>query len=256
MDTLKIKLRRLLQKVVFRYFFPQQPPLEWLLRNLNDQLEEVVFLQIGANDGITGDPSARYKRRENWRGILVEPQPGAYSRLVENFPEDRYYKANCAIGTASGTCPLYRLGFTEARWANGLASFQKDTIARHFADGYIQRKAEQEEGIRIPPDANPDDYITSDPVETLTLEQLMQRAGNPEVNAAFIDVEGYDFEILKLLDLESEALKIVIYENKHLSADDREAATHWLAARGYKVFHCGPNSIALRRLFVPLTWGL
>ena len=33
------------------------------------------FVQVGANDGIYGDPLRTYIERHHWRGILVEPSP-------------------------------------------------------------------------------------------------------------------------------------------------------------------------------------
>ena len=32
-----------------------------------------TFVQIGSNDGIKNDPLHRYIKKNNWKGILVEP---------------------------------------------------------------------------------------------------------------------------------------------------------------------------------------
>lgn len=43
------------------------------------------FIQVGANDGIHGDPLRAYIERHHWHGILVEPQPDVFARILENY---------------------------------------------------------------------------------------------------------------------------------------------------------------------------
>lgn len=43
-----------------------------------------TFIDIGANDGITLS-NTRALAERGWKGVLVEPSPKAYARLVENY---------------------------------------------------------------------------------------------------------------------------------------------------------------------------
>jgi Methyltransferase FkbM domain len=43
------------------------------------------FLQVGAYDGVIDDPLHERVREGNWHGILVEPQPSHFRRLLENY---------------------------------------------------------------------------------------------------------------------------------------------------------------------------
>src|SRR5579862_2865434 len=54
--------------------------------NLSRALPEPMFVKIGANDGITGDPcSDILLAHTNWRGLLIEPVPYCFERLQKNF---------------------------------------------------------------------------------------------------------------------------------------------------------------------------
>jgi hypothetical protein len=66
------------------------------------------FLQVGALDGVVDDPLHRYVRARNWHGILVEPQPFHFRRLVENYAglEDLRF-VNAAITEQVGLRDLY-----------------------------------------------------------------------------------------------------------------------------------------------------
>jgi hypothetical protein len=59
-----------------------------------------MFLQIGAYDGLAGDPLRPIVAEdERWYGILVEPQPQAFERLQRNYRDaaHRLVFLNCAI---------------------------------------------------------------------------------------------------------------------------------------------------------------
>jgi len=69
------------------------------------------FIQVGANDGIYGDPLRAYIERHHWHGILVEPQPDVFARLIENYSgsrENLIFK-NIAISPDQSTLRLYRV---------------------------------------------------------------------------------------------------------------------------------------------------
>jgi hypothetical protein len=69
------------------------------------------FVQVGANDGVYGDPLRAYIERHHWRGILVEPQPDVFARLVENYRGscDNLIFENVAISPDEHILRLYRV---------------------------------------------------------------------------------------------------------------------------------------------------
>src|SRR5215472_17798567 len=46
---------------------------------------ELVFIQVGAFDGISTDPLRKYIHACGWRGVLIEPQPQPVTRLRELY---------------------------------------------------------------------------------------------------------------------------------------------------------------------------
>src|SRR4051794_31449454 len=77
--------------------------------NLSKVLSEPVFVKIGANDGITGDPcSDILLTNTNWRGLLIEPVPYCFDRLRANFQDSRRFcLEQVAIGASAGEVTFY-----------------------------------------------------------------------------------------------------------------------------------------------------
>src|SRR5262245_12222347 len=65
----------------------------------------VTFVQIGAYDGVAGDPIRSLVLESNgWRGVMVEPQPSAFNRLRRNYSDQasRLTFLNVAISDGIG----------------------------------------------------------------------------------------------------------------------------------------------------------
>ena len=45
------------------------------------------FVQIGAYDGISNDPVYPHLKNKRWKGILIEPVPYIFNRLLESYKE-------------------------------------------------------------------------------------------------------------------------------------------------------------------------
>src|SRR5271166_6111911 len=81
--------------------------LELLLTKVSAERAGFYFIQVGANDGLKDDPLRRFVSKYHWRGILVEPQPQVFERLVKNYEaEKQLVFENVAIDDADGTARL------------------------------------------------------------------------------------------------------------------------------------------------------
>ena len=121
---------------------------------------------------------------------------------------------NAAINDKNGVMPFYKLSFTNEVWATGLASFEKSNIQKHIDQGYVDRKSIKS-GISLP--SSKDEYIEEIEISTITFEKLLEDFQIENVNLLCIDVEGFDYNILKLFDFKKYSPEIVLYESKHLS---------------------------------------
>ena len=55
------------------------------LKSLAHLNEPIFFMNIGANDGLAGDPLREFIVTKGWNGILVEPVDYVFQRLVKAY---------------------------------------------------------------------------------------------------------------------------------------------------------------------------
>lgn len=183
---------------------------------------DVCFVQIGGFDGRSGDPLYPFITDLHWKGVIVEPQPDAFEALSATYAaEPQVRLENAALANREGTRTLWRIrrGVSGLPgWAPQLASFDRDQILRHRAQ--IPNIEALLEGIDVP---------------CITLDAVLTRSGLPKLDVLQIDVEGFDFEVVKMVDFTRHRPAIVRYEHAHLSADDREACIALLVEQGYRI---------------------
>lgn len=195
--------------------------------------EGIFFIEIGANDGVSVDPMHSFIVRDSWKGILVEPVPYVFKRLKENYRNNKDLKLeNVAIAEKDGEMDFYSLEKTEN---DNLPDFY-DRI------GTFDYKVMEYHKHAIP---NIEDFIKIIKVPTLTFMSLLKKHNVKKVNVVMIDTEGYDYEIIKLIDFNNISPDIILFENKHLLNQDHKACCELLETKGYKVYGEGGNTIAV-----------
>lgn len=198
------------------------PSLDLVLAHHLQTRPDVTFVQIGAFDGRQSDPLYQFITRYHWRGVLVEPMPDAFAKLKEAYRnEPQVILENVAIAQSNGTKTLYHLRRDAPglpTWAPMLASFDRDVVLRH--------------GAQIPGIA---DLIATTEVPCRSLASLLSQTGLGQCDLLQIDAEGWDYEILKLIDFTQHKPAIINYEHAHLNQDDWDAAIGLLVRNGYRV---------------------
>lgn len=205
------------------------------------QGENIFCFQVGANDGKNNDPVYKYFKTFGWKGLLVEPQVDVFrDGLTKTYQgNSNVILENVALANQEGELPFYRVAISKARWATGISIFDKKSLLGHIENGYIIRKA-KEEGVQIPSD--PEKIIEIVNVPTATVDSLFKRHGISRLDVICIDTEGYDFEILKLIDFKKYSPELILFESKNLSDSDFIAAKNLLKKLaiiffGKKVIH-------------------
>jgi FkbM family methyltransferase len=184
----------------------------------------VTFVQVGANDGVFGDPLRSYITTFPWRGILVEPQPDVFARLVRNYAPyaDRLILENTAISSDRAELVLYKAPPDQRLddvYTSSVASSDPGTIARQL--GISEKQL-----VRI---------VTP----SLTLDALLAKHGLKQMHILQIDVEGHDWQVLRTLDLERVRPSIIQFESGHLSIADCDSAVEHLTKNGYQIYWGG-----------------
>jgi FkbM family methyltransferase len=193
------------------------------------------FVQVGANDGDGMDPLRDQITSRRWHGIMIEPVPYIFDRLAERHGADpRLTLVNAAIADEDGHRDLYYLAAADddaplPDWYDKLGSFQRDVIVKH-------RPA-------IP---DFDRRLQTASVPCMTFETLCRTHGVTYIDLVQIDTEGYDFEILKLIDLDQLRPVLLMYEHLHFDEATRSACSEYLTSHGYEEVSDAVNTIALR----------
>lgn len=127
------------------------------------------FVEIGGYDGLRHSNTLALEQSYGWTGLLVEPNPLLYPKLVANRPDCKH--ANVAIGPNEGTS-----NFIIGDTFSGLVEFMpEDWYAEHRRRG------------------NPFTYV-----QTITLSHLFDANFCPlMIDYLSLDVEGAEYAILE-----------------------------------------------------------
>lgn len=199
--------------------------LEYIVYHHLEKIKERPFfiVQIGAFDGTSFDDAVNeFLRDSRFRGLLVEPQPAVFSRLRNEYEGNgRVILENAAVAAEDGEVTLYTFDTSDPElpnWFEGCASFDKE-VALKFADRYPKAR----------------ENLRSIQVLGLTLQSLLSKHQFQEVDFLQIDVEGFDYEVIKMVDFKNCKPAIIRFEKLHLSSDDLERCYDLLITNGYKI---------------------
>ncbi|MBI5686969.1 MAG: FkbM family methyltransferase [Verrucomicrobia bacterium] len=249
---LRTLIRQAMSSMLERYGYEVRKPLDIFKRNpdrvltphirvlldlLSRPRSDFFFVQLGANIGGAGDPIYEVVRRHKLAGLLVEPQTAAFAKLKAAYGQmEQVILENVAIAPQRGSMTLYKLNPKYTHLypydPSGIASFSADHIIKH-----------------VPGGASIPDLIIEETVKTVPLSELLEAHHVQRIDLLQIDTEGYDFEILKMVDFRRFQPTLINLEHLHLSPADCEACLELLLAQGYRV-HFGPDDIVAYR---PLT---
>ncbi|QDV79506.1 FkbM family methyltransferase [Botrimarina mediterranea] len=183
---------------------------------------EITFLQVGAFDGEEGDAIVHLIENYPARGVLVEPQPRVFARLCKRHERrNDLTLVNAAIDSEGGSRPFYLAKDADVQFA----SFDRGHLLRH--------------GL------NHNEIEVVD-VECLTINDVLDRAGMESVDLVQVDAEGHDYAILRSIDLERVAPRVIRFEHRHF---DRGDLTEWvdtLAEHNYRFLTEKLDVLAIR----------
>ena len=230
----------------YKYFYsPSKGSISAFLDDFSKLHNKVTVIQIGANDGITHDPIHKFIKRDKWKGVLLEPQKHVFPTLEKLYARDKEISTlNAALGDSDGKTKLYKIGFSNSRWATGLATFNKEVLEEAFENGYVEKWA----GIdNTPIPTNKEEQIVAEEIQVISTDTLLKSNKLNRVDFLQIDTEGFDFEVIKLflgntLDIKPSG---IIYEHFHLSENDIKNCESFLQSHGYITKKFGGNTAAL-----------
>ena len=193
----------------------------------------VKLIIVGANDGLSFDDLFQSLDPALVSGLVVEPSPKYFELLrgnLKNFTGLRFF--NCAINVDSTKLNLYQLNETGLSklpsWGKGIGSLSVDHLMKF-------------------------DRIELDDIEILEVEgihfmQLIQ--DNPtfrEIDYLQIDTEGFDAEIIKMIDFTQFYVQIIKFEWVNINIREQEDVLKIFESNGYFCFRDKSDMVALNK---------
>jgi FkbM family methyltransferase len=193
-------------------------------------LDTFWAVQIGAHDGVSFDPVREYITSYKFPALLVEPQPDIFARLKENYRGfDNVVLENTAVAHQDGTMTLYRFaaGPDTPYEASCLASWSKEVLERnpHGMSGKIEE-------IQVP---------------GTTLSGLLKKHAIQTIGLLQIDTEGFDFDVIKMVDFSRYKPAIINLEDGFLDRTERTACFTLLCQHGYRILRNGIDIVAYQQ---------
>jgi FkbM family methyltransferase len=195
----------------------------------NNKKGNVRFLQIGAMDGVKHDDIYSYVVSNGWKGVLVEPLPDMFEKLLNNYQDHTGLQFECsAITNKPGKENIFRvppeLIGTEGvpDWMEGCSTLRP----ANYIDDVLN--------VAVPVEIN-----------GITIEQLYEKYGS-QYDLVQVDTEGYDYDIF--LQLIQNGLTADVYkiEIAHITYTKAVWMRWVLENHNYKTFIDGYDLIAYR----------
>lgn len=195
--------------------------LDLLLTRLATERPNFLFVQVGANDGLTDDPIRQYVTRYHWRGLLVEPQPRVFQALLRNYEQEKQLAfENAAIAATDGTIRMYVADHQDEK-ANltVFASLKKEALVR----GLGTPKAA---GVRV--------QVKEVEVSALSVRTLLAKHRVTAVDLLQSDVQGYDREVVEQFLATGVKPTVIHFEHCHTPRAELLALYRRLVKEGYR----------------------
>ena len=158
---------------------------------------------LGAHIGIhIKDEISKIKDRSV---LLVEPVPHNISAINENLKEFKnIHLEPVAVSSVRETKDFFFVKSTsinklKKHWASGIGSFNKNHLLNHRTKRFLIEE----------------DDIDKIPIKTVKFEDLIEKYSITEIDKILIDIEGYEYEILKDMDLKKVRINSILFEYKH-----------------------------------------
>ena len=230
---------------------PTRSTLEVALSVLLQQQGSVAIVQVGANDGRTGDPLHSFvmAHANQTRCVLIEPQSQLIPMLTDAYAAHPDVTiVNKAVGpeaalTLYAVHPRawpdlrvpYAKGWPIYRAPTGIASADR-TRVRMWINRYYEGDLPSEsllEPIIVP---------------SQSLPVILEEAGwgSTQVDLLQVDVEGFDDDVVYASDLPTRRPALVHFEHAHLPKERRAAVWEYLQQAGYECALLGRDTLAIR----------
>jgi hypothetical protein len=181
-----------------------------------------TFVEVGALDGISGSNTYFFEKERNWSGILIEPNPIEFKKLLE-CERTLSKKENCAI-------------FNEEKHLDFLSIEGPCNVLSGIIDFYnpnhmerINRELKMYENYPVGHELFSRKELIK--INGVRLQTLLDKYGINHIDLLSIDVEGAELQVLESIDYNKTTVDCILLENNY--GIDKES--NFLISKGFKV---------------------
>lgn len=184
---------------------------------------KIDFIQIGANVGNTNnDPLYKKIVNENWKGVLVEPNPKAFKQLQKNYQNiEGLYFCEAAITDKNDDIALYVDNYHIDNNGKGEGTSQHGSCLYSVITDRLKHKKEELSVVLC---------------KGITLDSLATLFNIESVKHLYIDTEGFDAKIILSIDFSKFDFEYIQYEHAHISKEDFRLTIDHLSSFGYNEY--------------------
>ena len=184
------------------------------------------FIEAGANDGFAQSNTYYFEKLRGWTGILIEPIPALYKKCVKERSNSIVF--NCAL------VPRDYEGQSVTMLYSNLMSLVRGARKSDAMDFKHAKR-----GVEIQRDI--DTYEITVPARTLT--SILDEVGVQEIDLLSLDVEGYELNVLRGLDMNRYRPKYMLVETNF-----RDEIEEYLSIFGYEAIDTlSPHDVLYKR---------
>lgn len=187
------------------------------------------FVQIGANNGIDFDDFYGVVTSYDLPGLVVEPIPYYFEVLTQAYKRHRQVvPVQVALHPTETNANIYRANpdMIALGWQHGVGYFSRAHLIKYG----------------VAPEC-----ILTEAVDCLSMAELVSQFVPPDcsVDILMSDTEGFDAEILDMVDLEQIRPKVVKFESVHLQHSSLERIERRFRAAGYLIERGAEDCVAV-----------
>lgn len=168
-----------------------------------------VFVDIGANDGLTISNTCYLEKKLGWTGVAVEPLPSVFEKLKANRS---CHLVNGCVSTQSGKANLIEM-VGAPNMLSTLEANNKGLTARRLRNNRRRHKSE----------------ARTIEVDCYSFSSLVEKFGIKEIDFLSVDTEGGELEILKSIDYDKYPISAISVENNYYT----DSIKNFLESQGY-----------------------
>jgi len=205
--------KKIVRKILFKIGVLKKPQI--ILDNFFNKKKNKFCIQIGANDGVLDDPIRKYlKVKSNLSAILIEPLDHYYKKLIFLYKNRKDIKIMRNL--VSNVRVLKKIYYIDPKilslngpqnnWLHGQGSFSKSFIINEIKKNYLR-------GINYKKNINKlIQSIKFKKVKSIKISDI--KINNNTQNLLVIDVQGFEYEVLKSINFKSQKFDLIYFEDE------------------------------------------